>query len=515
MGLSTQKPDNNVIELVEVFDEDMEKRHILCLPDKKDHFRLIGTSFLSLLFHVCVYALVTYASITYPAILATSDKEVIWLYPSLLVGSLQTSDSIEKIETTLKTDSLNESADLKDETTQEPTLDEGINIFTSPVVIHKTVKHTLQKQPLTEPSAKEPAAAIPEQQKIAALENEENPKDDSLPPPQPPIPSKLVSVAESPAAQEDNPIPDKEKPVFNNASVKTVPIPTPAIIESPKRPEIIKPQQPIAPAPVIVKKEQIPVPTVKKDVIKTQTKPAAKLKTAKTTIPLPKESAKRPKTLPITKAVLPPPQKIPVKAVVALPAPGLTNGTNRQDTKQENDKAKEIVLLEPEKKPKGFFIPPLPGDLKFEITSDENIQRGVKVTVHFRDFPKARRNRALSKSEATRILPLAPKTVFTGPNTILAVVENSGEGVYYLRLALEHKESIQGAITIKLFDSGPRARTMSIKKQKLNNNVTIVRIMMPEGILWDDSTAFTGSMEDSDSVTKYNSDNGLVWKEYN
>jgi hypothetical protein len=162
-----------------------------------------------------------------------------------------------------------------------------------------------------------------------------------------------------------------------------------------------------------------------------------------------------------------------------------------------------------------IFMPPLPGDLKFEISSDENIQRGVRVSVLFRDFPKARRNRAVSRSEALRIQTLSPKVVLTRPNTIQAVVESAAEGVYYLRVELENQESIQGTITIKLFDSGPRARTKSVGRQIIRNHETIVRILMPEGILWEDNSAFSGSMEDSNSVTKYNNDNGLVWKEYN
>jgi len=37
---------------------------------------------------------------------------------------------------------------------------------------------------------------------------------------------------------------------------------------------------------------------------------------------------------------------------------------------------------------------------------------------------------------------------------------------------------------------------------------------MPEGILWEDEAAFSGSMEDSEGVTKFNSETGLLWKEY-
>ena len=42
----------------------------------------------------------------------------------------------------------------------------------------------------------------------------------------------------------------------------------------------------------------------------------------------------------------------------------------------------------------------------------------------------------------------------------------------------------------------------------------IARLLMPEGILWEEDSSFSGTIEDSDSVTKFNSDSGLVWKEY-
>ena len=35
-----------------------------------------------------------------------------------------------------------------------------------------------------------------------------------------------------------------------------------------------------------------------------------------------------------------------------------------------------------------------------------------------------------------------------------------------------------------------------------------------EAILWDDESAFSGSMPDSNSVTKFNAATGLAWKEY-
>ena len=52
-------------------------------------------------------------------------------------------------------------------------------------------------------------------------------------------------------------------------------------------------------------------------------------------------------------------------------------------------------------------------------------------------------------------------------------------------------------------------------KQALARKTVLCRILMPEGILWSDDQEFTGNMEDSESVTKFNTTTGLMWKEYN
>jgi|GEM_PF-3949584 len=95
------------------------------------------------------------------------------------------------------------------------------------------------------------------------------------------------------------------------------------------------------------------------------------------------------------------------------------------------------------------------------------------------------------------------------------IVRHGGEIGFNLRVELDQHDSLQGHITIRLYEPGPRQRIRKLSKQEIASGVTVVRILMPEGILWDDPSAFSGSMEDSESVTRYNTDSGLVWKEYN
>lgn len=165
-------------------------------------------------------------------------------------------------------------------------------------------------------------------------------------------------------------------------------------------------------------------------------------------------------------------------------------------------------------KAKGLFAPPITGDIKFEMVASEGLQRGVKVSVGFRDYPRAKRGRPLTRSEALLIRSVIPKIVTPKENAIHAIIDHASEGIYYLRLELEHRQLSDVSITIRVYEGSSRSVKKTVHLPAISGNETVVRLMMPEGIVWEDSSSFSGSLEDSDSVTKFN-DTGVEWKEYN
>lgn len=42
---------------------------------------------------------------------------------------------------------------------------------------------------------------------------------------------------------------------------------------------------------------------------------------------------------------------------------------------------------------------------------------------------------------------------------------------------------------------------------------TLFRFVLPDALFWDDKDRFTGSFEDSDSITKFNNETGFLWRE--
>jgi len=163
---------------------------------------------------------------------------------------------------------------------------------------------------------------------------------------------------------------------------------------------------------------------------------------------------------------------------------------------------------QPKKQPehKGLALPPVKGDIKLIMTSEENFI----VKVLFVSHPKKRHDKPLSKKEAKEQQKLTPIVVRTAKNTLEAVIERSQEGVYIFLLEQKGSKPASGKFALKLFET----KNKSITSQEISGLTEIARLLMPEGILWEEDSAFSGKIEDSDSVTKFNTESDLIWKEY-
>ena len=140
---------------------------------------------------------------------------------------------------------------------------------------------------------------------------------------------------------------------------------------------------------------------------------------------------------------------------------------------------------------------------------------GVKLSVAFRDYPKSRRNKVPTRSEARREQKVVPVFAKTQQETREAVIETAQEGVYIFSVESENGDAVKATFTLKIFESSAREKVTAVGIRTVAKKGTLVKILMPDGILWDDESAFTGSLDDSDSTTKFNVQTGLYWKEYN
>jgi len=187
-------------------------------------------------------------------------------------------------------------------------------------------------------------------------------------------------------------------------------------------------------------------------------------------------------------------------------------GDVTREVKQAEQVGKETVAhkaSEPTSEPKGLIIPSLYGDLKMVFSG----RTGLRVSVFFREYPKSRRNRAQTRAEAKRGKRMLPVVAQTGHDTAEAIIETAQEGIYTFSAESKQGETAQATFTLKLFEGSTREQVAAIGSRIVAGKTVLVKVLMPEGIVWDDDTAFTGSLEDSNSTTKFNAHSGLYWKE--
>jgi len=158
--------------------------------------------------------------------------------------------------------------------------------------------------------------------------------------------------------------------------------------------------------------------------------------------------------------------------------------------------------------PRGIMAPKVTGDIK--LTVHGSVIPAIHIT--FQDFATSRRHRPLSRAESRRETGVAP-LVTTQEGVHEFVVPQTHAGIYTIT-ATARGTAASATFLLKLFEGRTREASRKIGTIKVADKTVVVKLLMPDGIVWDDDTAFTGSLENSDSITKFNSDTGLTWKEY-
>jgi len=154
------------------------------------------------------------------------------------------------------------------------------------------------------------------------------------------------------------------------------------------------------------------------------------------------------------------------------------------------------------------------GDIEVAIR-EISLPAGIAtVQVLYVEYPKGRHKKGMSLRDFRRgSRVLHPLVVRTGPDSIRVVLDAAPDGIYDFR-AVTGAGSVQGSCQLFLFGRSTRRRLVPLGQRRLEESRSIVKILMPEGLLWEDDKAFDGTMEDADSTTKFQSSTGIIWKEY-
>ncbi|ACH38845.1 hypothetical protein Gbem_1830 [Citrifermentans bemidjiense Bem] len=200
-------------------------------------------------------------------------------------------------------------------------------------------------------------------------------------------------------------------------------------------------------------------------------------------------------------------QPLTARQTVAGPPSTASEPIKPEIEKTENPTAEMLRQAPP------IFEARLKGDLELYVTGSDVAANRTKVMVHFRPYPKRRHHIPISMRESRKIKSIIPKISFTGKDTIQAVIEVASDGIYEFR-GSEDTGPQEARCTLTIHGTSSRPIIKEVGTRKVGKDSYILKVMMPEGVLWDDDTSFSGTIKDSDGITKFNSETGLVWKEY-
>jgi hypothetical protein len=112
----------------------------------------------------------------------------------------------------------------------------------------------------------------------------------------------------------------------------------------------------------------------------------------------------------------------------------------------------------------------------------------------------------------TSPLPALPVTDWKGAT--MFYVRDLKPGVYTFILHYSGSLPIAVSPTLYLAEAGA-FRPRSLRPLTLNRagDAVIARLLLPQGVLWDQDEWFTGQSEDAEAVTKFRFPDGITWRE--
>jgi hypothetical protein len=93
-------------------------------------------------------------------------------------------------------------------------------------------------------------------------------------------------------------------------------------------------------------------------------------------------------------------------------------------------------------------------------------------------------------------------------------VAKAEKGVYTFVIKNKVQKAYDVSVVFRLFEGKTGERIKEFKAVQLPPGTVLkLKFILPEGVFWDDEYYFTGTIESSSNMTKFNDRTGLVWKE--
>ena len=154
-------------------------------------------------------------------------------------------------------------------------------------------------------------------------------------------------------------------------------------------------------------------------------------------------------------------------------------------------------------------------DIKIEVLQQNAESHGVYMYLLKNTYLSLRKRHTWGKEKKIETI-VETKRNNDAENEMKTVfsVTKSDEGIYTFVIENRNMVPYNIEVVFVLYGGQKRERIKKISAVSVPPS-SMLRFMfvLPDTVFWDDEKFFTGSIEDSDSITKFNDETGFVWKE--
>ena len=190
---------------------------------------------------------------------------------------------------------------------------------------------------------------------------------------------------------------------------------------------------------------------------------------------------------------------------------------NEKAISKINDKVEKGAKAEEEKSALGLPMDEslFNRDIKIEVLQRNAESHGVYMYLLKNTYPSLSKRHTWGKEKKieTIVETKRKKDAENEMKTVYSVAK-SDEGIYTFVIENRNTVPYNTEVVFVLYGGQKRERIKKISAVSVSPS-SMLRFMfvLPDTVFWDDEKFFSGSIEDSDSITKFNAETGFVWKE--
>jgi len=191
--------------------------------------------------------------------------------------------------------------------------------------------------------------------------------------------------------------------------------------------------------------------------------------------------------------------------------------------KQEESKKHAMIAINPEAKEEKKTPLGIP-------VSDVFLAKDIKIEVYFHDaeissfishllkkaHPMAHKKDDSGKpKEVDGVEEKSETYIADTPGVKRSLSVSKAEKAMYI-FVIENKggKACEADVVFRLFEGKAGERIKEVKPVELSTHAVVkFKFILPDAVFWDDEYYFTGTIESSDTLTKFNDKTGLIWKE--